>query len=103
MTQLVSEGAALAHRMTRSRDPDEHGTTLRVAHRHAVFVRAGVEHRHVDAGGLLDERDQVTQRLQAQPVCLAEASGSGASVRLGIHAGTTVRPWPGWPVRPGSR
>ena len=104
VAKFVGERAALSHRVRGARDADEHGVARWVAHRQAVFVRADVEHGHVDPGRLLDDRHKITQRLHAQVVFLAEPRGGGPTLGLGVHdLLLRIRPWRGWPGRPGSR
>ena len=85
MAQFVSQGASLPHRLPGPRDADEHGTTLRIAHRQAVFVGSHLKDGNVDAGRLLDQSDKITQWLQTQPMFRPEPLGGCTSLNLGVH------------------
>lgn len=53
-----------------------------------MFVRPNVKHGNIDPSRLLNDRNQITQRLHTQPVIPTEARGSIASLGFSVH----VRP-----------
>jgi hypothetical protein len=90
--ELVGKRAALSHRVGRLRDRNDGRPELRVAHRHSVLGGMDDEHGDVHTGGLLDDGDEVAERLVAQPVLSPELLRCLPTVGLGIdtHAAAGI-------------
>lgn len=93
--ELVSQGAALAHRVRRLGDSQEHPVSLGVAHGHAVLVLGGVHDCYVDASGLVDQRHQLAKRLLAEAVVPSESFCACAALVSAVTPGRT----PIWTIR----
>ena len=76
MRKFMRQGAALPHRVSTASDPDEGSAACGVAHGEAMLVGVRVEDNHVVTGGLFDQRDEVTERLNSKPVLPPEVAGS---------------------------
>lgn len=70
--EFVRQTASLTHRVRRRCDRDEDGSGLGVPHGHPMFVIIGVDDCDIVANGLLNERDDIAERLRPQLVLLAE-------------------------------
>ncbi len=85
MSKFVGERAALSHRVSRARDSDDHCIACRVAHRQTVFIRADIKHCDIYLGRLLDNRDEVAQRLVGEAMVAAELCCRLKSLKLSVQ------------------
>ncbi|UJH71711.1 hypothetical protein [Ornithinimicrobium sp. INDO-MA30-4] len=84
MSQFMGQCTALSHRIPATSNPNEDGASNRVAHGQAMLVWFGIEDRYVTTCRLLNERNQIAERLHPEPMVAPELIGR--LLRLLLHA-----------------
>src|SRR6266849_784817 len=102
--QFVGKRAALPHGVPAARDTDEHGLASWIPHCQTMLVWTHVKHGHIDPSRLLDDLQEVTERLHSEMVILTEPRSGLADRRLrSQRIPPPIRAFPVSPGRKGNR